>query len=139
MGLLDVKNRKHFDFLETFTWEKFKLWLNRRFAPHHLVLKDDKAPRIQPRGRRRFFGHLCVRLQSDPDSGPFEGITCENVDLLAWSKALGVEDRLLEDGYPKHPPKLDENGGVYRGRRPSMPQGETRSRVTHKNQTNLNN
>ncbi len=82
--------------------------------------EQDRAPRVQPRG---LFGHLHVRFQSDPDFGPFEGIICEKIDLLAWSKTLGVEDRLLKDGYLEHPPKLDENGGVYGGRRPSMPQG----------------
>jgi hypothetical protein len=59
----------------------------------------------------------------DLDCGSFERIICEEVDLPTWSKALGVEDRLFKDGYPEHLPKLDENGGVYGGKRPSMPQG----------------
>jgi hypothetical protein len=26
--------------LNIFTWEEFKLWLNEKFMPHHLVFKD---------------------------------------------------------------------------------------------------
>jgi hypothetical protein len=28
------------DLLKTFMWEEFKLWLDRRFMLHHLVLQD---------------------------------------------------------------------------------------------------
>jgi hypothetical protein len=34
------KTQETFDFLETFSWEEFKLWLNGRFTPHYLVLKN---------------------------------------------------------------------------------------------------
>jgi hypothetical protein len=34
------KNEKHLNLLETLTWKEFKLWLDGRFTPHHLVFQN---------------------------------------------------------------------------------------------------
>jgi hypothetical protein len=38
-------------------------------------------------------------------------------------EALGLENCLSKDTHPKHLPGLDENGGMYGGRRSFTPQG----------------
>jgi hypothetical protein len=40
-----------------------------------------------------------------------------------WLEALSLENCLSKDTHPKHLLGLDENGGMYGGRRPFMPQG----------------
>jgi hypothetical protein len=40
MSVVDVPKRETHNLLETFTWEEFKLQLDSRFMPHHLVLWD---------------------------------------------------------------------------------------------------
>jgi hypothetical protein len=34
------QKQETFDLLKTFAWKEFKLQLNRKFMPHHLVLQD---------------------------------------------------------------------------------------------------
>ncbi len=65
---------------------------------------------------------LCPRLQSYVDYGPPEGGVCQEVSLM-WLEALSLENCLSKDTHPKHLLGLDENGGMYGGRRPFMPQG----------------
>jgi hypothetical protein len=40
MGLLDVSKVGNVAPLEAFTWEEFKLTLNKRFMSYHLMFKD---------------------------------------------------------------------------------------------------
>jgi hypothetical protein len=37
------------------------------------------------------------------------------IDNLAWTQALGMEDNLLIDRHSEDLPRVDEDGGVHQG------------------------
>ncbi len=86
------------------------------------VQRWDGALGTRPKGWNRLPGMLCSRLQSYVDYGPPKGRVCQEVGLLMSLEALGLENCLSKDTHPKHLPGLDENGGMYGGRRSFTPQ-----------------
>lgn len=41
MSVVDVPKQEKLNFFEIFKWEKFKLQLDIRFMPHHMLLRDE--------------------------------------------------------------------------------------------------
>ncbi len=79
MGVANVLKVENTQSTWTLTWEEFKLRLDKRFMPHHLVLQDGmefleftQGDNGGSRGQWGFIGHLCPWLQSYVDYGPLK-------------------------------------------------------------------